>query len=97
MLVVPLVTTFGGTALFWIGFTDNASEGNWQWVSGETSPFTNWHPGEPSNSANTEHYALMNWVTPGLWNDGHEGAVTSGSLGTNIAINRWSKKLNIRL
>lgn len=78
-----LVSTFGGTDLFWIGFTDDGTEGTWYWISGEVASYTNWAPGEPSNSGNAEHYALMNWtesVTLGLWNDGHKGAVTSGAI-----------------
>ncbi len=75
-----LVTTFGGTDLFWIGYTDKDAEGSWVWISGEPTTYTNWAIGEPSNSGGVENYALMNWVSPGLWNDGHEAAVTSGGI-----------------
>ena len=75
-----LISTFGGTDLYWIGFTDENHEGTWIWISGEFPVYTNWASGEPSNSGNAEHYALMNWVDPGLWNDGHEAAITSGAI-----------------
>ncbi|HRF47721.1 MAG TPA: lectin-like protein [Anaerolineales bacterium] len=66
-----LVDTFDGTTLYWIGFTDEAQATVWVWTTGEAVTYTNWYPGEPSNSAGTEHYALMNWTVPGQWNDGH--------------------------
>jgi len=43
----------------WIGFTDQASEGTWEWISGEAVTYTNWASGEP-NDANGEDYAVMN-------------------------------------
>jgi len=44
----------------WIGFTDQASEGTWEWISGEAVTYTNWASGEPKD-ANGEDYAVMNW------------------------------------
>jgi hypothetical protein len=65
-----LVQTFGGSTLYWIGFTDEATEGNWQWISGEQVSYTNWADGEPNNDWSCgEAYAVMNWYTPGKWND----------------------------
>lgn len=47
-----LTSTFGGQS-YWIGLTDSerygASEGNFRWVSGQTSTYTNWANGEPNN------------------------------------------------
>ena len=63
-----LVTTFGGSELLWIGFTDEVTEGEFKWVSGETSTYTNWYPDEPNNSGN-EDYVEMNFGDAGTWND----------------------------
>jgi len=78
-----LVSTFGNSEYFWIGYSDENSEGNWYWISGETPTYTNWNTGEPSNSGDAEHYALINWHLPGLWNDGWEGAITQGIIERN--------------
>lgn len=52
----------------YFGYTDEETEGKWQWVDGETSQYTNWAPGEPNNEYGQEHYALIN--QNGYWNDG---------------------------
>ena len=52
---------------FWIGFTDQEDEGDWQWVTGEGVTYTNWADGEPNNS-NEEDFAHM-WGVDGTWND----------------------------
>ncbi|MFM8295591.1 MAG: choice-of-anchor L domain-containing protein, partial [Microcystaceae cyanobacterium] len=62
-----LINAFAGEQ-FWIGYTDQAEEGLWQWISGETSSYTNWSGGEPNNYGE-EDYAVTNWVSPGTWND----------------------------
>ncbi|MAM48683.1 MAG: hypothetical protein CMP90_07015 [Gammaproteobacteria bacterium] len=51
----------------WIGFTDEAEEGNWQWVTGEDVTYTNWMEGEPNNSEELEHWAHI--LENGEWND----------------------------
>lgn len=59
-----LAATFGDSR--WIGFTDEASEGNWVWVSGEPVTYTSWNSGEPNNSGN-EDYGMI--YSNGKWND----------------------------
>ena len=64
---------FGEVTLFWIGFNDEASEGNWVWSSGEAVTYTHWNAGEPNNSMPPpvgEDYAVLNWISStGAWND----------------------------
>jgi beta-lactam-binding protein with PASTA domain len=55
----------------WLGGTDAASEGNWEWVTGEPWGYTNWLAGQPDNWQDEDY--LMFWglgsITP-TWNDG---------------------------
>lgn len=73
-----LVTTFGGSEPFWIGFNDTDQEGAWVWVSGEPVTYTNWRPREPNNFWGIEDAAIMNWEWPGQWNDGYTGDIRRG-------------------
>jgi hypothetical protein len=52
----------------WLGFTDQVSEGNWQWVTGEPVIYTSWCGGEPNNWWGGENYAVSNWGNY-CWND----------------------------
>ncbi len=40
----------------WLGASDSAIEGQWQWITGEAWDYTNWRPGEPNNSSGIENY-----------------------------------------
>ncbi|MCR5736161.1 MAG: Ig-like domain-containing protein [Eubacterium sp.] len=51
-----------------IGFSDEKTEGNWEWITGEKAEYTNWDKREPNNALN-EDFALMR--PSGAWNDGH--------------------------
>jgi Ca2+-binding RTX toxin-like protein len=64
-----LVSTFGGSENLWIGFTDEVTEGQFKWASGETSTYTNWSFGQPDNHLNNEDYVGMNFGGAGKWND----------------------------
>lgn len=70
-----LVQHFGGYTWMWIGFTDSAREGVWVWSNGDPVTYTNWYFyteagwGEPNDSHCGEDYAVMNWISPGYWND----------------------------
>jgi hypothetical protein len=63
-----LENVFGTDTFYWIGMND-VNTGTWGWVSGKAVTYTNWNPGEPSNSYPPvgEHYGIMNFF-PG-WND----------------------------
>lgn len=74
-----LVSQFGGTTWYWIGMNDTDTEGTWVWISGEAVTYTNWRYPEPNDNNGTEEYAFMNYIDPGLWNDGDSSF--SGSTG----------------
>jgi len=55
----------------WIGFSDQVTEGNFVWVTGEPITYTNWFPGEP-NDQSGEDYTIIhstNHGNPGSWAD----------------------------
>jgi hypothetical protein len=52
--------------VFFAGFNDVASEGNWLWSDGSPNSFTNWGSGEPNNSGNED---CLHIYTDGRWND----------------------------
>ena len=53
-----------------LGLTDEVTEGDWQWVTGEQYDFSNFDPGEPNNQFN-EDYAYISNTSHGRWGDGH--------------------------
>lgn len=52
-----------------IGFSDEESEGDWVWVTGEDTDYTNWEDGEPNNEWEEDFALIKNGS--GIWNDGH--------------------------
>lgn len=71
-----LVSTFGGDTEYWTGLTDEAEEGKWKAVNGETVEYFNWAPPEPDNYRKAQHYVIINSKAPhlnqtdaGRWND----------------------------
>ena len=61
-----LIATSNGT-LWWIGATDAAEEGNFQWMSGTPWSYTNWKSGEPNDHLTGEDCVHM--YSDGSWND----------------------------
>jgi len=39
---------------YWLGGTDQAVEGTYQWIDGAPFSYTNWWNGEPNNSGNED-------------------------------------------
>ena len=71
-----------GTKTAWLGATDSAIEGQWQWVTDESWNYTNWGPGQPdANAGWSEDYlqAGLGYSTGanGLWNDWTNGNTIS--------------------
>jgi len=57
----------------YIGASDGAQEGQWVWSDGTVWDYDNWMPGNPSNTDNAEHCAMV-WYSPSnkennKWND----------------------------
>ena len=65
----------GGNFGPWLGGTDEASEGMWEWVSGEAWDYTNWHPAawppDPSYAPWEDylHYFAYPEYRASTWND----------------------------
>ena len=52
----------------YFGLTDEETEGEWKWVTGESFEFANWEYGLSDNFNGKDHYAQF-WETPEKWND----------------------------
>ena len=52
-----------------LGGTDQAAEGTWVWVTGESWTYNNWNGGEPNDYGGGEDYLQLNWAVTGGWND----------------------------
>lgn len=84
--VVQLIPESSGS---WIGFTDQASEGEWRWiddtpgiwqdpaffVSPVQTAYVNWATGEPNNYLGDEDYGILR--SDAFWNDG-QGPMSGG-------------------
>jgi len=57
-----------GTVRYWVGGTDEGSEGDWYWITGEPWGYENWGPGEPNGDA-TENCIEYQPVNVVQWND----------------------------
>ncbi|MGE9009466.1 cadherin-like domain-containing protein, partial [Leptospira interrogans] len=73
----------------WIGGSDSATEGVWNWQTGPeagqvfwdngsaTSVYSNWLPGEPSNTAGLENHVIF-YADNGIWYDYQGGNLAAG-------------------
>ncbi len=52
----------------WLGYSDEASEGNYVWVTSEPTTYTNWQNGEPNDSLGIDNFARIQQNT-GMWTD----------------------------
>ena len=51
----------------WIGYTDQQTEGQWVWVTGNSHPYTKWKGGEPNNQGGNED--CVEFRDDATWND----------------------------
>lgn len=65
-----LNASFPTNQRYWIGLSDEVTEGTFLWDSGSTSTYSNWFVGQPNNSAGIEDWTYMNHLPTGEWNDG---------------------------
>jgi uncharacterized repeat protein (TIGR02543 family) len=72
--VADLAREKGVSKDFWIGLTDEAKEGEFIWITGESLSYTNWNPGEPSNRGvgGEEDYVEIGYQTIYSWNDSYK-------------------------
>jgi hypothetical protein len=66
-IIANMLSYDGRARLCWIGFNDEANEGQFVWTSGDAVTFTNWNPGEPNDAVGGEDYTEMQ--SSGGWND----------------------------
>ena len=63
----------GGLLSMWIGYRDLASEGNFDWVGGGGTGYTNWLTGQPQGSEADEDFAALlatsDFGPAGKWHD----------------------------
>jgi lectin-like protein len=76
LLITLMMEDFFGTLESapdtWLGGTDQASEDNWEWSSGETFSFTRWRSGEPNDGGTNngpEDCMVLEARNNGLWDD----------------------------
>ncbi len=55
----------------WLGGFEPNNNGVWVWANGEPWDYTNWNPGEPSNTGGNENYLAISGGSywQGRWND----------------------------
>jgi hypothetical protein len=57
------------TGKWWTGGSDEATEGTWVWLNGDSWSYTNWHSGEPNNSGSNEDCMQLGRFSDYTWND----------------------------
>ena len=64
---VQKLLSYDGSGTAWIGATDEASEGEWIWCTGEIFSYSNWNSGEPNNDKEEDYAGI--YVDGFKWND----------------------------
>lgn len=71
----------------WIGLSDAASEGNFQWVTGEAFTYSNWAPPEPNNLGDEDYIYVWRRKFTGLDVDPNGTITWSWNDSSNIGSN----------
>lgn len=72
--IYQMIQQEGLTAAFF-GYSDEKTEGNWEWITGEKSTYRKWEEGQPNNGANDktgkdQNYGIFSKQTAdGKWDD----------------------------
>ena len=66
-LIKSMVSTGELTDYFWLGGTDEAEEGTWEWVTDEAFDYEHWAPGQPNDLGGTQNYLRIHKT--GYWDD----------------------------
>lgn len=75
-------TGFGGeNYAFWIGLNDRVQEGQFVWISGESSAFVNWGPGSPDNNGPLMDEDFVHIIPSITANAGRWGDLSSDAAG----------------
>ncbi len=65
---VQSLASSGGQAYVWLGCNDLVAEGTFLWVTGESSAYSNWAPGQPDSWDGNQDYMIM-VTADGTWDD----------------------------
>jgi len=53
-----------GMEAIWLGMTDSAKEGSWQWIDESSLTYSNWFKNQPNNKQNNEDFGIL-WLSDG--------------------------------
>ena len=74
-----LSTGVASRSHYWLGGTDQVTEGTYQWIDGTAFSYTNWWGGEPNNAGNEDFIAMDLRSGAWGWNDASDNlGVTYG-------------------
>ena len=64
------LTNFLTSSSVYIGLSDEGKEGDFYWINGDTLIYSNWHPSQPNNKNNSQHFGQL--LPDGTWNDTYQ-------------------------
>ncbi len=70
-----LVLSRSPNASYWVGGTDEVTEGSWKWITGEPFTYTNWAVNEPNHLPTENYLEARFYDLPGsklFWNDNRD-------------------------